>query len=150
MTSPQTNLTFPQGAVTVYREYGPSVDFPSQVFTLGPQSVSDYQCEGSYQEEWRLFPETVDGVLLSSEGSNPRLAISDTAILTEFKLVITGFYTFNGETNSTTIELSYNIESLFSAEFLRLSVVETQSTEAYSFIVAQQSTTRVNLSLNMR
>ena len=149
MTSPQTILTFPQGAVTVYREYGPSIDFPSQVFTLGPQSVSDYKCGGSYQEEWRLNPETVDGVVLSSEG-NPRLAISDTAILTEFKLVVTGFYTFNGETNSTTIELSYNIESLFSTEFLRLSVVETQPTEAYSFIVAQQSTTRVNPSLNMR
>jgi len=51
---------------------------------------------------WRLNPETVDGVSLSTEGTT-KLAISDTATLTEFKLVITGVYTFKGETNSTTI-----------------------------------------------
>ena len=61
--------------------------------------------------------------------------ISDTATLTNFKLVVTGTYTFEGETNSTVIELSYSTESLFSAEFLRLSVVETLPSEAYSFDV---------------
>ena len=64
--------------------------------------------------------------------------------------MVTGSYTFDGLTNSTTIELSYNIESLFSAEFLRLSVVETQLPENYSFTIAQQSITSVDLALNKR
>ena len=72
-----------------------------------------------------------------TQGDTPKLSISDTAILTNFKLVVTGSYIFDGQTNSTTIELSYNIESLFSAEFLRLSVVETQLPENYSFTIAQ-------------
>ena len=65
---------------------------------------------------------TIDGVFLT-QYDTPKLVIRDTAIMTNFKLVVTGSYTFDGSTNSTTIELSYKIESLFSAEFLRLSVV---------------------------
>jgi len=135
MTSPQTSMTFPQSAVIVYREYGPTIDFPQNVFTIGPHSVDDYDCGGTFEEQWRLDPETVEGVSLFTDGA-PKLSISDTTILTSFKLFVTGSYTYEGETNSTTTELSYKVESLFSAEFLRLSVNENQPTEAYSFDVA--------------
>ena len=84
-----------------------------------------------------MDPETVDGVNLSTDSAVPALTIRDSAALMNFKLIVTGSYTFEGETNSTSIELSYEIKSLFSAEFLRLSVKENQSPEAYSFDIEQ-------------
>jgi len=92
---------------------------------MGPNSVDGYDCGGSYFELWRLDPDKIEGVSLTQEDT-PTLAISDTATLINFKLVVKGSYTFEGDTNSTIIELSYTIESLFNKEFLRLSVVETQ------------------------
>jgi len=73
---------------------------------MGPHSVDDYNCGGIFEEQWRLDPKTVEGVSLSADGA-PKLSISDTAILTSFKLAVTGSYTYEGEKNSTTTELSY-------------------------------------------
>ena len=86
-------MTFPQSSVIVYREYGPTIDFPQQVFSMGPHSVDDYDCGGKFEEQWHLDPETVEGVSLST-GDTPKLLISDAATLTNFKLVVTGSYSF--------------------------------------------------------
>lgn len=74
---------------------------------------------------------------LSTDGAVPVLKISDSATLTNLKLSVTGVYTYEGQTNSTKIELNYKIESLFSAEYLRLTVTENQPDEAYSFDIRQ-------------
>ena len=96
MTKPQTNFKFPESSVIVYREYGPTIQFPAQVFSIGPHTVDDYDCGGSYEEQWRLDPETADGVNLSTDSAVPVLKISDSAALMNFKLTVMGSYTFEG------------------------------------------------------
>ena len=89
-------MKFSESVIVVYREYGPTIQFPAQVFSIGPHTVDDYNCGGSYIEQWLLNPDTIDGVNLSTDSSVPELKISDSATLTSFKLTVTGSYTFEG------------------------------------------------------
>jgi len=105
LSSLETSLTF-ASEVTVYREYGPTISLPAQVFDKGPHNVTDYDCKGSYEENWSLSL-ALDGIELAPNTKPPQLSISDTAPLTSFTLTVTGKYLYNGETKIKIVTQTY-------------------------------------------
>ena len=120
-TNPETRLTFAP-EVVAYREYGPTINLPAYVFEIGPHTVNDYDCKGSYEEgSWSLSSHS-DGVELLSNTGTPQLKISDAASLASFTLTVTGTYSYNGDSFVGTVTQTYKVLSLFTQEYLQISI----------------------------
>ena len=77
-----------------------------------------------------------DGIELLSLAGTTQLRISDDAPLASFTLTVKGIYTYLGDDYVGTVTQSYRVVSLFTEEFLRMSVKEIGGFQNYSFNIA--------------
>ena len=77
-----------------------------------------------------------DGIELLSLNGTTQLRISDDAPLTSFTLTVKGIYTYLGDNYVGTVIQRYRVLSLFTEEFLRISIKEIGGLHNYSFNIA--------------
>ena len=92
----------------VYKEYGLTIWLPEEVFNIGPHTVIDQHCGGSFKSYWSLSEDAAIGLYLNKSISEETvLQIDDSILLPSFTLKVTGTYSYGSEKHTNTIEQKY-------------------------------------------